>query len=192
MKLRSESRLPPFIHPESLRQPLLDALSDFFIPCWPDPDQPVDSFCESLARAVDLLMRGLSRVPLDAAPVALIEAVRARARRSAERTTAGTKVAPERGYSLRMAVTGDRVGLILQIDTTGGREPGAALAFIKIAAVFSPEDFKVASRAVRAYELKLDGLSDAVVRELAPKALEADMTLDYDLEFNPGAPAPKF
>lgn len=191
MKHRSPDHLP-LIHPESLRQPLLDALSDFFISAWPEPDQAVDAFASSLSKAVDLLLRGVSRVPLDAAPAAMVEVLRTRARRIAERTVSGTRVKPENGYGVRMAIAGDRVGVILQIEVTAVAPGDEALAFVRIAAIFSPEEFKSAAKAVRAYELRMEGVSAEVVKDLAAKTPEVDQTLDYDLDFNPGAPSPRF
>lgn len=191
MKQRSSDHLP-LIHPESLRQPLLEALSDFFISAWTEPDQAVDAFVASLERAVDLLLRGVSRVPLDAAPAGLVEVLRNRSMQIAERTISGTRVRPENGYGLRMAIAGDRVGVILQIEVTASRAGDQALAFVRIAAIFSPEEFKAAAKAVRAYELRMEGVSAEVVKDLVAKAPVVDQTLDYDLDFNPGAPAPKF
>jgi hypothetical protein len=183
--------LPPLLHPESLREPLTEVLGDFFIAAWPLEEMPVERFAVSIETAVDCLLRGMERVPLDSAPVGLITNLLARAVRHKDRVMDGSRRDPLAGYSFRLAVEGVRIGVILQVDVSSSQAITDALVYLRIAAIFSPEEFKEAKKAIAKHELEAGGLSDALKAELMPRAPEQEQTLDYDLEFEPSAPRPR-
>lgn len=84
-----------------------------------------------------------------------------------------------------------RVGAVLLVDVTGAREGDQPLIFLRIAALFSVDEFDGERREILKGEYQAKGLSDALAEALTPKAPVAEQTLDYDLEFDPGAPSPR-
>ncbi|KJS33293.1 MAG: hypothetical protein VR76_02180 [Pseudomonas sp. BRH_c35] len=188
---RAPSPGPGLVYPASLREPLLEVLSDLLISCWPSPDHPIERFADGLANVVDLLLRGVTQVQLLDAPFGLIENLVKRAKRASDRVTAGSRRRPEAGYSFRLAVQGMRVGAVLLVDVTGAREGDQPLIFLRIAALFSVDEFDGERREILKGEYQAKGLSDALAEALTPKAPVAEQTLDYDLEFDPGTPTPR-
>lgn len=176
------------VYPASIREPLLEVLSDLLISCWPSPELPIERFADGLASVVDLLLRGATQVQLLDAPLGLIDNLVKRAKRASDRVTAGSRRRPEAGYSFRLAVEGMRVGAVLLVDVTGARTGDQPLIFLRIAALFSVDEFDGERRKILKSEYQAKGISDALAESLTPKAPVAEQTLDYDLEFNPGAP----
>jgi hypothetical protein len=179
------------VHPESLRQPLIDVLSDLFIACWPDPDLPVEPFAHALEAAVDGLLRGNAQVQLQEAPAGLLVAMAESGRRFSQKVTEGSRRRPEAGYSYRFAVTGDRVGVVLLVDVSACRPNDEPLVFLRIASVFSVEEFDRERKAIIANQYQAMGLTHELVSELTPSHIEPDQTLDYSMEFSAPTPSPR-
>lgn len=180
-KASPRSRL---VHPESLRAPLLEALSDLFLSCWPDPELSVDPFTQGLSRAVEGLLCGNNQVQLPSIPPGLVESLISHSARHCDRVVRGSRVRPAFGYSFRLVIEGERVGAVLLVDVTGSREDDQALVFVQIAALFQVDEFDRHRHAIMRNEYEAQGLTDELVKDLNPKAPVSDQTLDYDLDFN--------
>lgn len=172
------------VHPESLRAPLLEALSDLFISCWPDPDVPIDPFACGLSRAVENLLCGDNRVQLPLIPTGLVENLICHSARYCDRVVQGSRVRPASGYSFRLVIEGQRVGAVLLVDVTGTRGADQALIFMQIAALFLVDEFDQHRHAILRNEYEPEGMSDALVGALTPKSPVSVQTLDYDLDFD--------
>jgi hypothetical protein len=179
------------VHPASLRQPLIDALSDLFIPCWPDTSLPIELFAAGLALAVEALLRGNHQVQLHDVPVGLLDNIMHSPGRSCCRVTAGTRRRPEAGYSYRLVAEGRQVGAVLLVDVTACRPGDIPVVFLRIASVFSKEEFDRERKSVMRAKYEAEGLTDNLLAEMTPKQREPDQTLDYDLEFSAPTPSPR-
>lgn len=173
------------VHPESLRAPLLEALSDLFISCWPDPDLSVEPFAHGLSRAVEGLLCGENQVQLPLTPFGLLENLVRHSARHCDRVSQGSRGRPAFGYSFRLVIQGRRVGAVLLVDVTGTRGSDQALVFLQIAAIFQVDEFDRHRHAILRNEYEAEGLTDALVAELTPKSPVSEQTLDYDLDFSP-------
>lgn len=173
------------VHPESLRAPLLEALSDLFISCWPDPDLSVEPFARGLSRAVEGLVCGDNQVQLPLIPPGLVENLIRHSARHCDRVVQGSRGRPSSGYSFRLVIAGQRVGAVLLVDVTGTRGSDLPLVFLQIAALFQVDDFDRHRHAILRNEYEAEGLTDALVAELTPKSPVSEQTLDYDIDFSP-------
>ncbi|WP_054076253.1 hypothetical protein [Pseudomonas amygdali] len=174
------------VHPESLRAPLQEALSDLFISCWPDPDLSVEPFAQGLSRAVEGLLCGDNQVQLPLIPSGLVENLILHSARHCDRVVQGSRGRPAFGYSFRLVIEGLRVGAVLLVDVTGTRGSDQALVFLQIAALFQVDEFDRHRHAILRNEYEAEGLTDALVAELTPKLPASEQTLDYDLDFTSG------
>ncbi len=180
------------VFPESLREPLIEALSDLFIPSWPDTAIPIEPFAHSIAQVVDALLRGKSRVGLRDFPPSLIDRLIENSHRASERITQGTRRSSDQdGYSYRLVVLGNRVGAVMLIDVTSSRPDDEPCIFASIATLFSPEEFDRERRAIQRIEYDPQGLTQALAKEMAPNTPVRDQSLDYNLEFDLPAPRPR-